>query len=211
MTTIHVLAVDDHPAIAEAIALRAAETLDVRVVARATTLDEAERAIGLAAAGTRIDVVVCDVQLAGRAEGLTLLARHAYEGRPRFLMLSAFDQPAMVRTAFERGAAGYPTKDATIDAILDAIRTVAAGGSVYPPSVSRALESAYRLPSEREQQVIALVAEGLSNDEIGVRLGLSMKTIESHLRRMFDRYGVMSRTELVVVAMRQGWLEPAPG
>lgn len=204
-TSTRVLIVDDHPAVSEALANRLASATDLRSAGVVHTLDDADAALGPGDDGP-IDVVVCDVQLAGRAEGLTLLARHGGPGGPRFLMLSAFDQPAIVRAAFERGAAGYVMKTARLAEIVDAIRIVAAGGTVFPDRVERALEAAHRPPSPREVQVIELVATGLSNDEIGGRLGLSMKTVESHLRRMFDRYGVMSRTELVVLAIRQGWL-----
>jgi DNA-binding CsgD family transcriptional regulator len=63
------------------------------------------------------------------------------------------------------------------------------------------------LLSDRERQVVAQVVDGASNDEIGARLGISARTVESHLRRLFDRTGVASRTELVARALREGWLE----
>ena len=67
------------------------------------------------------------------------------------------------------------------------------------------IRSAPRRPSDRELEVLRLLTTGASNDEIAGRLGLSDKTVESHLRRMFDRYGVLSRTELAVLAVREGW------
>jgi DNA-binding NarL/FixJ family response regulator len=121
-------------------------------------------------------------------------------------MLSSFDQPALVRRAFDLGAAGYLLKTATVEEIVEAVEIVAAGGTAYPDSSRRALDAAMRPPSTRELGVIAHVAAGHSTDEIGARLGLSTKTIESHLHRMYDRYAVFTRTELVVTAIRQGWL-----
>jgi DNA-binding NarL/FixJ family response regulator len=208
VTDIRVLIVDDHPAIGEALARRGAGVSDLAIAGVARTPADADAILHEAERDGRIDVVVCDVRLEGGAEGLELLARHGAPGGPRFLMLSAFDQPAIVRTAFECGAAGYLLKSAELDEIEQAIRIVAAGGTVYPEAVARSLASAQRPPSGRERQVISLVADGSSNDEIGRRLDLSTKTVESHLRRMFDRYGVLSRTELVVVAITQGWLAP---
>jgi DNA-binding NarL/FixJ family response regulator len=200
-----ILIVDDHPLVAEALAERVGRAAGLQLRGIARTVDEADRSLSDdAGVDDPIDVVVCDIQLAGRAEGLDLLARHV--GGPRFLMLTSFDQPALVRRAFDLGAAGYLPKTATVDEIVEAVMVVAAGGTAYPDSSKRALDAAMRHPSQRELGVIALVAEGLSNDEIGARLGLSSKTIESHLHRMFDRYGVFTRTELVMTAIRQGWL-----
>jgi DNA-binding NarL/FixJ family response regulator len=207
-TSVWVLLIDDHPAVTEAIAGRIAGSTGLGLRGIARSVDEADRSFETA---DPIDVVVCDIHLAGRAEGLSILGRHVGPDRPRFLMLSSFDQPAIVRRAFELGASGYLMKTASVDEILESIREVAAGETIYPDTSRRAIEAALRQPSEREIGVIALVAEGLSNDEIGTRLGLSMKTIESHLRRMFDRYGVMTRTELVVLAFRQGWLSGQAG
>jgi DNA-binding NarL/FixJ family response regulator len=75
----------------------------------------------------------------------------------------------------------------------------------------RTVRNAPRRPSDREIEVLALVCAGASNDEIGARLDLSEKTVESHLRRLFDRYGVMSRTELAVLALREAWVPVPPG
>ena len=96
---------------------------------------------------------------------------------------------------------------ASIEQILKAVRAVAAGGSAFPDDVRRSARTALRPPTPREAQILALVAEGKSNAEIAEHLTLRVKTIESQLRRMFDRYDVTSRTALVRVAQRQGWVE----
>jgi DNA-binding NarL/FixJ family response regulator len=148
------------------------------------------------------------MQLAGGAEGLRLLnARDATQGRrPAIVILSGFDQPSLIRAAFERGAAGYLVKTAPLDAILEAIRTVAAGGTAFSASAVGAVRTAPRRPSDREIEVLGLVRAGASNAEVAASLGVSEKTVESHLRRMFDRYGVLSRTELAVFAINEGWV-----
>jgi DNA-binding NarL/FixJ family response regulator len=96
---------------------------------------------------------------------------------------------------------------AGIEQILKAVRTVAAGGTAFPDDVRRAVRTALRPPTPREAQILELVAEGHANSEIAERLSLRVKTVESQLRRMFDRYDVTSRTSLVRVAQRQGWIE----
>jgi DNA-binding NarL/FixJ family response regulator len=197
------------------------------IAAVATAIDAAD---GLQVAGTAgsldaaialvddaaIDVLVCDIQLAGAAEGLRLVSMlgdrpqtAAGARRPAVILLSAFDQPSLIRAAFERGAAGYLVKTADIDEILAAVRTVADGGTAFSAAHVQSLRSAVRRPSDREIQVIGLVSAGASNAEVASLLGLSEKTVESHLRRLFDRYGVLSRTELAVLALREGWVSDA--
>lgn len=201
---IRVVLVDDHPAILDAIAAAVRAAPDLALAGTARTLDDARSLI----AGPRSvtpDVVVSDVQLAGEAEGLRLLESTA-PGGPAVLLLSSFDQPPLIRTAFERGAAGYLLKTSEVAEILDAVRTVAGGGTAFSASMLRAIRSAPRRPSEREIEVLTLVCGGASNDEIGAALGVTEKTVESHLRRLFDRYGVLSRTELAVLALREGWV-----
>ena len=199
---IRVVLVDDHPAILDAVGGAVRSAPDLILAGTARSLDDAR---ALLAVTTGIDVVVTDVQLAGEAEGLRLLDAIGPDG-PSVLLLSSFDQPPLVRTAFERGAAGYLLKTSEVPEILDAIRTVAGGGTAFSASMLRAIRSAPRRPSDREIEVLVLVCGGASNDEIGARLGVSEKTVESHLRRLFDRYGVLSRTELAVLALREDWV-----
>ncbi len=200
---IRVAFVDDHPSVTASLRAAAGATEDMRVVGVARTYAEAV-ALATRTGVDAPDVVVSDVQLAGEAEGLRLLEAVPKDG-PSIILLSSFDQPPLLRTAFDRGAAGYLVKTAEVGAILDAIRTVAAGGTAFSSTMLRTIRTAPRPPSAREVDVLTLLVGGASNDEIGRHLGLSEKTIESHLRRMFDRYGVMTRTELAVMAVREGW------
>jgi DNA-binding NarL/FixJ family response regulator len=201
---IRVVLVDDHPAIIDAISAAVRAAPDLALAGTARSLDDA-RSLITGPRGVTPDVVISDVQLAGEAEGLRLL--EAVEpGGPAVLLLSSFDQPPLIRTAFERGAAGYLLKTSEVSEILDAIRTVAGGGTAFSASMLRTIRSAPRRPSDREIEVLTLVCGGASNDEVGARLGVTEKTVESHLRRLFDRYGVLSRTELAVLALREGWV-----
>ena len=205
-TPIRVGVVDDHPSIVAAVSDAVAATDDMVVAGTGRTLGDAIALI------PSVDVLVCDVQLDGRAEGLGVvdLARAA-PNRPAVLLLSGFGHASIVRAAIDRGAAGYLDKGAEMDAIVDAIRTVAAGGTVFRAADLAASRGAPRRPSDREIEVIAQVVAGATNMEVAGALGLSEKTVESHLHRMFDRYGLLSRTELAVLATTEGWVHEPRG
>ena len=192
--------VEDHPAIAEGLTALLRVESDLDVVGTAKDVAAAESLI----ATQSPDVVLCDIRLAGTGDGLDLLARHT--AGPAFIMLSAYSYPSYYVAAVEHGAKGYLSKMATIEQIATAVRRVAAGGTAFPSDVRRAVRTALRPPTPRESEILALVAEGLGNAEIAERLSLRLKTVESQLRRMFDRYDVTSRTSLVRVAQRQGWI-----
>ena len=193
--------VEDHPAISEGLTALLGGEADLIVVGTARDSLEADRLIETQSP----NVVLCDIRLAGPVDGLQLLARH--KSGPAFIMLSAYSYPSYYATAVEQGAKGFLSKMATIAEILKAVRTASAGGTTFPDSVRRAARSALRPPTPRECQILALVAEGRANAEIAEHLSLRLKTVESQLRRMFDRYDVTSRTSLVRVAQRQGWLK----
>jgi DNA-binding NarL/FixJ family response regulator len=202
---IRLVVVDDHPAIATAVAAATANRGDIQLVGRATSRDAAISLID----ETQPDVVLCDIWLGGEPSGLDLLRRLA-AGPPRVVMLSGFEQASFLRAAFEGGAAGYVSKASDLDEILETVAAVAAGGTRFPDVTLRALRDAPRRPSEREVEALRLLARGSSNDEIAMGLGISIKTVESHLRRLFGRYGVLSRTELAVLAVREGWVSSDP-
>jgi DNA-binding NarL/FixJ family response regulator len=194
--------VDDHPAIADAIARRAEAAGDIQVAAVARNSTEGAALLR----SPDLDVVILDLDLGEGPSGLALLSEAPHGHRPSVILVSAVRTPSLVRAAIELGASGYLTKTADVDEILLAARTVMAGGTWYRAADLQASAIAPRAPSGRELDVLACVVAGLTNDEVGLRLGLSVKTVESHLRRLFDRYGVASRTELAVLAIREGWV-----
>jgi DNA-binding NarL/FixJ family response regulator len=197
---IRVGVVDDHPSIVAAVsdAVAAADGLDLAGSGR--TFEDAVELLA------RVDVLVCDVQLDGHAEGLRVVEiARSVATPPAVLLLSGFGHQSVVRAAIDRGAAGYLDKGAEVGAIVGAIRTIAAGGTAFRAADLQASRSAPRRPSDREIQVIAGVVAGSTNAEIAAALGLSEKTVETHLHRLFDRYGVLSRTELAVLAIDEGW------
>ena len=177
---------------------------DIAVITVAPSLEMAEAA-GLFDAA-RVDVVLLDIRL-GTDSGLRALTPTA-GARPAVIVLTAYDYPQYAEAALRLGAAGFVLKTAPLPELVDAIRRVAAGGlafSVRPTSAGLA-----RL-SPREHDVVRLVADGRTNDEIGSALEIGSKTVETHLARLFERLGVASRTELAMRAVREGWLDVPPG
>jgi DNA-binding NarL/FixJ family response regulator len=190
---------------------------DIDVVTVAPSLETAEAA-GLFDAG-RVDVVLLDIRLgtdsglraltpARASDGASAAAAPSPPARPAIIVLTAYDYPQYAEAALRLGAAGFVLKTAPLPELVDAIRRVAAGGlafSVRPTSAGLA-----RL-SPREHDVVRLVADGRTNDEIGSALKIGSKTVETHLARLFERLDVASRTELAMRALREGWLDVPPG
>ena len=198
---IRVAIVEDHPAIADGLAALIEGSAGVTVVGTARDVPTASTLIERATP----DVVLCDIRLAEDGDGFDLV--QAYRSGPAFIILSAFWYPSYHVKAVGLGARGYLSKMATVDQIVRAIETVAGGGTAFPAAARRAASDALRVPTPRELEILMVVAEGLSNAEIADRLSLRVKTVESQLRRLFDRYDVTSRTALVRLAVRQGWID----
>ena len=193
--------VDDHPVLREGTAALLAAQPGLEIVGVAGTVKEAETLL----ATTAIDVVLLDIRL-GTDSGLRLLSSAPADARPAIVVLTSYDYPQYADAAMRLGASGFVLKTAPITELIDAIRIAAAGGIAF----RRRPVGAVRL-SERELDVVRLVVEGRSNDEIAARLGIGAKTVESHLRRLFERLDVASRTELATRALREGWLDVPPG
>jgi DNA-binding NarL/FixJ family response regulator len=198
---IRVAIVDDHPVLREGTAALLAAQAGLEIAGTAESIEEAVALI----ASTAIDVLLLDIRL-GTDSGLRLLSDVPAEARPAVVVVTSYDYPQYVDAAMRLGASGFVLKTAPIAELIDAIRRAAAGGMAF----GRRPTGAVHL-SERELDVVRLVVDGRSNDEIGVRLGIGAKTVESHLRRLFERLDVASRTELATRALREGWLEVPPG
>lgn len=197
--------VDDHPAIAAALLAAVERDGGIRLVGVARTPEEGV-ALVVRDGDDRPDIVLCDLQLRTGADGLDVVAA-ARDAGVRPIVLTSFDRSSLMRASFERGAAGFLSKAAEVDEILAAVRAVAAGGTAFSAATLDAAREAPRPPSTREVAVIEGVRDGATSDEIGARLGISARTVESHLRRLFDRYAVVSRTELAVLAIRERWID----
>jgi DNA-binding NarL/FixJ family response regulator len=200
---IRLLIIDDHPVVRDGTAALLAAQPGIAVAGTAGSIDEAVALI----ANIPADVLLLDIRL-GTDSGLRLLNETTGEA-PAIIVLTAYDYPQYAEAALRLGASGFVLKTAPLAELLDAIRRVAAGGMAF--SIRPRSGAGLARLSERELDVVRLVVEGRSNDEIGARLGIGPKTVESHLRRLFERFDVASRTELATRALREGWLEVPPG
>jgi DNA-binding NarL/FixJ family response regulator len=194
---IRVAIVDDHPVVREGTAALLEAQAGLRVVGMASSIEEASSLLDPGA----VDVLLLDIRL-GPDSGLALLG--GGEPRPAIVVLTAYDYPQYVAAALRLGASGFVVKTAPVAELVDAIRRAAAGGLAFGRRPAAAAAASL---TAREREVVGLVVDGRSNDEVGAALGITTKTVEGHLRRLFDRLGVQSRTELATRALREGWLE----
>jgi DNA-binding NarL/FixJ family response regulator len=193
---IRVAVVDDHPLVREGTAAIVARQADMEIAGVAGSLEELRPILRDAS----VHVLLLDLRL-GQESGFDLL-RSSDGPMPAVVVLTSYDYPQYADAALRLGAAGFVVKTAPTAELLDAIRRAAAGGLHFGVRPGGGVSL-----SDRERDVLRLVVDGASNDEIGARLGISSRTVESHLRRLFERVGVASRTELAARALREGWLE----
>lgn len=201
---IRVAIVDDHPALREGTAGLLAREPDLEVVGLVGTLAEAR---ALTDGTDPPHVLVLDIRLGGE-RGLDLLAISgaAGERRPAIVVWTAYDVPQYAAFAFRAGAAAFVVKTAPTSELIEAIRHAAAGRIHFtsrPDLGGRPL-------SARERQILELLVDGLSNDEIAAALGVITRTVEAHLTRLYENFDVRSRAELAARAAREGWLEVPP-
>jgi DNA-binding NarL/FixJ family response regulator len=192
---IRVAVVDDHPLVREGTAALVDRQEDMEIAGVAGSLAELRPILEAAAT----DVLLLDLRL-GQESGFEFLRSEAR--MPAVVVVTSYDYPQYADAALRLGAAGFVVKTAPTAELLDAIRRAAAGGLAFGVRPGGGV-----VLSGREREVLRLVVDGASNDEIGSRLGISSRTVESHLRRLFERFGVASRTELTARALREGWLE----
>ena len=214
--TISVLVVDDQELLRTAFSSLIDAEDDLAVVGRA---GDGRRAVELVAELSP-DVVVMDVRMPVM-DGIEA-TRQITAGRdaaaPRVLILTTFDLDEYVFEALLAGASGFALKSRPLEELLSAIRTVAAGDALLAPSVTRRLIAHFtghaRAPSkadqrlgeltEREQEVLSLVAHGLSNAELAETLHVSLPTAKTHVSRILTKLGARDRTQLVILAYELG-------
>jgi DNA-binding NarL/FixJ family response regulator len=212
------LIADDHPLFRAALRQAAAEAVDALQVREADSLDSVLAALD---AEPGIDLVLLDLHMPGNHGLAGLAAVRAQHPGVAVIVVSANDDPRVVRRALDHGAAGYLPKSAGLDELRGAIRSVMACEQWLPASlraaVTRAQSSAddsalaARLASLSPQQfrVLVLVAEGLLNKQIADRLDVQERTVKAHLSAIFDRLGVRNRTQAGVVLRELELSDPA--
>jgi DNA-binding NarL/FixJ family response regulator len=205
---IRVLIVDDHPVVREGLAAVLEDTKDVRVVG---ALGSAEEALASVAAGLP-DVVLLDLELPGM-NGVDAIPRLAAAApRSRIVVLTAYDTEERVLGALKAGAAGYLLKGAGAAEIVQAIRAVAAGGSYLTPRVAARVVAQVNAPrrsgrlSDRERQVLRLVARGRANKQIARDLGITERTVKFHMTSIFNKLGADNRAQAIAIAAERGLL-----
>jgi len=209
--TIRVLVVDDHPVVRGGLVGWLDAQPDLAVVGEAGDGQEALARV----AETMPDVVLMDLRMP-RMDGVAAIERlAATHPGVRVLVLTTYDTDADIVRAVEAGASGYLLKDAPLPQLADAVRAAARGETVLAPPVaarlvSRMRASAPAAPTARELEVLAGVARGLTNAEIGRELFIGEATVKTHLLRVFAKLGVDDRTRAVLVAVERGLL-PGPG
>jgi DNA-binding NarL/FixJ family response regulator len=170
------------------------------------------------------DVVLLDIRMPvmdGIAATRTIVSE-SHGGGPRILILTTFDLDEHVYDALAAGASGFLLKDVSAERLFDAVRVVAAGEALLAPAVTRRLidefarlrprparaPTAFDTLTSRETQVLRLVAEGLSNAEIALRLFVSEETVRTHVSRLLSKLGLRDRTQAVVAAYESGLVVP---
>ena len=214
--TVSVLVVDDEALLRTAFTALIDAEDDLRVVGEAA---DGTQAVELA---SRLapDVVLMDVRMPvlDGIEATRLITGAGTASAPRVLILTTFDLDKYVFEALRAGASGFALKSRPLDELLSAIRIVAEGEALLAPSVTRRLIAhfgrASRLPperrrdfeqlTEREREVLSLLARGLSNTELAAALYVSLPTVKTHVSRILTKLGARDRTQLVVFAYEAG-------
>ena len=216
---IRVLVVDDQEVVRAGFGALLATQPDFGVVGTARYGVEAVRLCS----AEHPDVVLMDVRMPvmDGIEATRRITEPRVDG-PRILMLTTFDLDEYVYDALSAGASGFLLKDVTAERLFDAVRVVAAGEALLDPAVTRRLIGEFarlrprRAPESslvgeltpRETEVLTLVAEGLSNNEIAERLVVSDQTVKSHVSRVITKLGLRDRTQAVITAYESGLVVP---
>lgn len=204
---IRVLLADDHAMVRTGLKEILVATGDIVVAGEATNGNEALQAVREG----EYDLVVLDMSMPGRS-GIELIKLiRAERPKLRILVLSMHSEQQYAVRAVKAGASGYLTKESAAEALVTAIRRVAAGGAFISPETAERLvldsgastdAAPHKLLSDREFQVFRMIAEGRSLTEVAGTLALSVKTISTHKTRIMQKLGVANQTELVRYAIR---------
>lgn len=210
--SIRVLIVDDHAVVRAGLRLVLEREDDLEVVGEAGTADEGVRVARL----EKPDIVLLDVVMPGRSGIEAVADVIEASGGAKVLVLSMQDDPRYVREAFSSGASGYLLKEAADIDVVQAIREVAAGNRYVHPALGARLaqaevdaekRSADDPLSDREREVLRLLALGHTNQEIAKDLFISVRTAETHRAHIMRKLGIATRAELVHYALANGYLE----
>jgi DNA-binding NarL/FixJ family response regulator len=203
-TTIRVFLVDDHLVVRAGLTALLNTQPDVEVVGEASSGEEAATAIPSASP----DLVMMDLDMGTGMHGAEAIKRLRSDGVDvPVLVFTTYDTDADVVRAVDAGAIGYLLKDSTPDEIFGAVRGAVAGRSVLSPTVASRLVQQMQRPQEaltaRESELLSLLAEGMTNRELGKALFISEATVKTHLGHIYAKLGVETRSAAVSVALRR--------
>ncbi|MCW0193160.1 MAG: response regulator transcription factor [Rhodococcus sp.] len=203
-TTIRVFLVDDHLVVRAGLRALLNTQPDVEVVGEASSGEEAATAIPSASP----DLVMMDLDMGTGMHGAEAIKRLRSDGVDvPVLVFTTYDTDADVVRAVDAGAIGYLLKDSTPDEIFGAVRGAVAGRSVLSPTVASRLVQQMQRPQEaltaRESELLSLLAEGMTNRELGKALFISEATVKTHLGHIYAKLGVETRSAAVSVALRR--------
>lgn len=214
MGNVNVFLVDDHMVVREGLKTLISAQPDMIVLGEASNGEAALPQIQ----ACRPDVVIMDISMPELNGVQTTEQLKQLCPEVKVLVLSVHDDTSYLRQMLAVGAAGYILKHTAADALIQAIRIVAAGGLYLEPSLAEHVVGRYvRRPalasellgaelSEREREVVQRVVQGYSNKEIATQLSLSVKTVETYRARALEKLGLTSRSALVRYALERGWL-----
>ncbi|MFF3670510.1 response regulator [Microtetraspora malaysiensis] len=215
---VRIILADDQPLIRAALQMVIADAPDLELVGEAAT---GRHAVQLAEE-LDPDIVVMDIRMPGMdgIEATRLITKGP--SRAHVIVLTTFDEDDYVYGALRAGASGFLVKDMALDDILTAIRVVAAGDALIAPGVTRRLIEAFadrptpdpaprelERITEREREVLALIAQGLTNTEIATDLVISVATVKAYVGRLLSKLDARDRVQLVILAYEAGLVSPS--
>lgn len=201
---------DDHPMILQGVSDTLQGTAGFEVVATATSHAEAVKLC----AHHQPDLVLLDLNMPDGTPFATVEQLQARAPQSKIVVFSGYDDEVYVRGLLARGVAGYILKEEAAGTLVAALTAIQAGVRWYSPAITQQLVDMTTLPttprptfSDRERELLALLVQGLTDQEIAAQLSLSTSTVRYHLTNLFERLGLASRVALAVETVRQGWLE----
>jgi DNA-binding NarL/FixJ family response regulator len=209
---IRILIADDHPVVREGLAAMLARQPDIEVIGEATDGIEAVEQVGT----LHPDIVLMDLQMP-RLGGVEAIKQiRAQYPNVQLIVLTTYGDDDSIFQGIAAGARGYLLKDAPRDELFRAVRAVAQGESLLQPAVATRLLDRFARPrpepshdalTERELDVLRLLATGAANKQIGVALHISESTVKTHVANIFQKLAVTDRTEAVTVALTRGLIK----
>ncbi|MBO9320115.1 MAG: response regulator transcription factor [Chloroflexus sp.] len=206
MNPIRVALVDDHKIVRRGLSAYFAAQPDIIVVGEASSGEEALQL----AESWQVDVIVIDVLMPGGIDGIETTRRlKRLLPRTQIIILSGYADDARVIGALRAGAITYVEKDSQPEQLLEAVRGAVQGKAIFEPTLMQRILQAQTMKSsdvltEREREVLRLLAEGLTNAEIAVRLSVSEETVKTHVAGILRKLGLAHRTQAAIYALRNG-------